>query len=117
MGGRTLSAFQPVAKFTKLIALLSAAWTALCGAMIIVWQASSGAGDVYRLSSVIEAVKRNPVYVAASSNELETESTIGQEITDWLLALPAIVPLLMAAALLLSFYRWLAVVEKEASKN
>ena len=111
----SLSAFQRLVQFAKITALLSAVWTILCAALIIGLQVFSGEWNAYRLSSVIESLKRdqNSVYVTASSNKSETEWTIA----DWLLELPAIVPLLIIAALLLAFYLRLAVLAKEAPKN
>jgi len=100
-------------------ALFSAVWTGLCAATLAGWQASSGVSDAYRLSSIIEAVKsnHNSIYDTASADTVETELTIPQVIVQWLLEIPSIVPLLVVAAILLAFYRWLAVIEKEASQN
>jgi hypothetical protein len=105
-------------KFAKVTALLSAVWTILCGAVIIGWQVFFGGTDAYRLSSIVEHLKSNDadIYVTASFNT-SAELTIKQAIAQRVLEIPAFVPLLLGAALLLIFYRWLAVIEKKASKS
>ena len=117
-GGRRLYAFQRFVKFAKMTALFSAVWTVLCTATLIGWQAFSGVTDAYRLSSIVDRLKSNDngVYSTASLNT-SAGLTIKQQIADWLLEIPAIVPLLVVAAMLLAFHRWLAVIENEVSKN
>jgi hypothetical protein len=97
-------------KFAKITALLSAAWTILCAVMIVGFQAASwirnGVWDGYRLSSVLKSLKgdQNITYVTASADKFDAELTTKQAIADWLLGIPAIVPLLIVAALHLAFY-------------
>ena len=118
-----MSVFQRVLKFAKVTALLSAVWTILCAVMIVGMQVTSwlgnGVWDTYRLSSILKKLKsdQNITYVTASAHKFETELTIKQVIADWLLGIPAIVPLLIVAALYLAFYLRLAAIEKEASEN
>jgi hypothetical protein len=120
-GGRRLSAFLRVVKFAKITALLSAVWTILCAAIIVGLQVTSlirnGVWDAYQLSSIIKSLKsgQNITYVTASSDRFAMDLTIKQVMADWFLEIPAIVPLLIVAALLLGFYLRLAVIEKEAS--
>jgi hypothetical protein len=114
-----LSGFQRVVKLAKLTTLLSGVLTILCAVMIAGLQITSwiraGVWDTYLLSSVIRALQGDTVYVTASINK--TELTIKQAIVDWLLGIPAIVPLLVVTALHLAFYLYLAAVEKEASSH
>jgi hypothetical protein len=122
-GARRLSAFLQVVKFAKMTALLAAAWTILCAVLIVGWQVTSwiqnGEWEAYRVSSVIISLKndRNYKYVTASLDKIETDSTIQQVLADWLLDIPAIVPLLIVAALLLAFYLKLSAIEKRAPRT
>jgi hypothetical protein len=106
-------------KLAKLTTLLSGVLTILCAVMIaglqIISWIRAGVWDTYLLSSVIRALQGDTVYVTASINK--TELTIKQAIVDWLLGIPAIVPLLVVAALHLAFYLYLAAVEKEAPSH
>jgi hypothetical protein len=118
LGEPRVSAFQRVVKFAKMTALLSAGWTILCAATIVVMQVTSwirnGVWDTYRLSSILKNLKGNhdTTYVTASADKFGTELTIKQGIADWLLGMPAILPLLIVAALHLAFYLRLAAIEK-----
>ena len=105
---------QKVVKLTKVTALLSAGWTILCAVMIIGWQVSSGVEDSSRLSSIVKILKsdQKSTYVTANSTEYTGALTTNQVMIDWLLQIPALVPLVIVAALLLLFYRRLAVIEK-----
>jgi hypothetical protein len=47
----------------------------------------------------------------ASSDKTETA------MADWLLDVPAIVPILIASALLLGFYLWLTSIEQASSRD
>jgi hypothetical protein len=60
---------------------------------------------------------RNFKYVTASLDKIGTDSTIQEVLADWLLDIPAIVPLLIVAALLLAFYLKLSAIEKKAPRN
>jgi hypothetical protein len=117
-----LLAFQQgLVRFAKMTALLSAVWTLLVAVLIVGRQATSwlqyGVWDPYPLSSVINSVEkdRGSAYMTASSGRTATEVTILQGMTDWLLEIPAIVPLLIASVLLLVFYSGLLVIEKRYS--
>jgi hypothetical protein len=105
-------------KFAKIAALLSAGWTFLCGALIVGLQVTlwlrNGIWETYSLSSVIKVLESNQniKYVTASSDKFETEG-----MADWLLEIPAMVPLLIALALLLSFYWRLTIIERRNSAN
>jgi hypothetical protein len=101
-------AFQRVIKVARLTVLFSAVWTILCATLLAGWWVSSG--DAYRISSVVQLLSPDRVYVAASLSK--TELTLKQVLTNWLLDLPAIALLLMVAALLVIFYRRLGFIEK-----
>jgi len=110
-----LFAFQQhLVRFAKIAALLSAAWTMLCAVLVVGPQVSAwlqdGVLDAYSLSSTISRLHGNQKYFTAGSDNLRSNW-----IVDWLLEVPAVVPLLTASALLLAFYAWVATVEKEIS--
>jgi hypothetical protein len=102
-----MPAFQRVIKFAKVTALVSAAWTILCAVLLVGWWASSG--SAYRVSSAIQLLGPDGTDVTGTS---ETEWTLKETLIDWLLGLPVIAPLLIVAALLVVFYRWLVAIEK-----
>jgi hypothetical protein len=105
-------------KFAKITALLSAGWTFLCAVLIVGLQVTlwlrNGIWETYSLSSVIKASEnhQNIKYVTASSDKFETEG-----MADWVLEIPAMVPLLIALALLLTFYWRLRIIENRNSMN
>jgi hypothetical protein len=109
-----VSAFQRTVKFAKLTALLSAVWTIVCAALLA-W-ISSGAAETYRVSSVARFLKStaNSFALASVPNEATADT---HALADWLLDLPATVPLLIVAALLLVLYRWLAMIERREFGN
>jgi hypothetical protein len=105
-------------RFAKATTLFSAAWTIICAVFVTGLQISSwlkkGVWDAYPISSVIDRLKTGEAatYVLASSDILDAELINSQVLTNWLLRIPAIVPLLIASALLISFYMLIAVIEK-----
>jgi hypothetical protein len=109
-----VTAFQRVVKFAKVAALLSAVWTILCAALLAGSSIiHTGAVAAYRVSSVVQLLKGSSPEVFVTASVSKTEWTPGQALTSWLLELPAIVPLLLMAALLVFFYRWLVAIEKQ----
>jgi hypothetical protein len=116
--GTSVSTFQQLLRFAKLTAVLAAALTILCAVMIVGWQVTSwiqnGEWNSYPVSSVISSLQRdqNNTYVTASLKKVETGSPFWEAVADWLLDIPAIVPLLIVAALLLAFYLKLSAIEK-----
>jgi ABC-type sulfate transport system permease component len=113
------SPFQHLVKFTKISTLFAAALTILCAVMLFGWQITSwiqnGVWNAYPVSLVISSLQadRNGTYVTASVKKVETGSPI-KEVSDWLLDIPAIVPLLIMSALLLVFYLKLSAIQKAA---
>jgi hypothetical protein len=114
----SVSPFQQLVKFTKITVLFAAAVTILCAVMIVGWQVTSwiqnGEWNAYPVSSVISSLQRdrNNTYVTASLKKVETGSPFWEAVADWLVDIPAIVPLLIAAALLLTFYAKLSAIER-----
>jgi hypothetical protein len=110
VGESSVSAFLRLVRFTKTTALISALWTILCSVLLAGRQGISwwreGLGSPYSLAALIKG-DREITYTTASYTE--------KGILDWVLDLPAIVPLLMAATLLLALYSWLATIEKQTS--
>jgi hypothetical protein len=86
----------------------------LFGLQVTSW-IQNGVWNAYPVSSVISSPQadRNRTYVTASVNKVETGSPI-KEVSDWLLDIPAIVPLLIMSALLLVFYLKLSAIQKAA---
>jgi hypothetical protein len=97
--------------------MLSGALTSLCAVMLFGCQVTAwlntGEWTTYRLSSAIENTKgaQDTTYVTASIGK--TDMTITQQVIDWLLGIPAIVPLLIALALHVALYIYLTKMEDE----
>jgi hypothetical protein len=77
------------------------------------WWAWSG--DAYPMSSIVQLLSPDRTYVTAGFGG--TEWTLKEALIDWLLDVPAIVSLLVALALLVIFYRWLAVIDKREHRD
>jgi hypothetical protein len=113
-----VSTFQRLVKFTKGAVVFAAALTILCTVTIVGWQVTSwiehGEWNAYPVSLVISSLQadRNDTYVTASVTKVETGSPINEAITDWLLDIPVIVPLLIMSAVLLAFYLKVSAIEK-----
>jgi hypothetical protein len=108
-------------KLTKMTVLASAMWTIFCATFIFGWQLISwlrdGVWDVFPISSVMP--RTEAIYVTASANHIRPQQAARQNepalqnVIDWLLGIPAIVPLAIASALLFSFYARLSMMEKQ----
>jgi hypothetical protein len=96
-----LPAFLRLIRFTKITVLIADIWTILYAVSIFGWQMASllreGNWAAMPLSYVLGYNRGAPV--------------------DAVLRVPAIVPLLFAAALLTAFYLWLTHIEKRYSGN
>ena len=81
------------------------------------WQITSllreGIWPTLPLASIIDKLEfnRSAIYATASGGEIESSKL--QNIIDITLRVPAIVPLLLAGALLTAFYIWLTDLEKK----
>jgi hypothetical protein len=102
-------------------ALVADLWTILYVVLIVGWQITSllreGSWSALPLSSIINKLEfnRGAIYATASTGEIETSQLAN--VIDAMLRVPAIVPLLLAAALLTAFYLWLTDIEKQYSGN
>ena len=102
-------------------ALVADLWTILYVVLIVGWQITSllreGSWPALPLSSIINKLEfnRGAIYATASTDEIERSQLAN--VIDAMLRVPAIVPLLLAAALLTAFYLWLTDIEKRYSGN
>jgi hypothetical protein len=102
-------------------ALVADIWTILYAVLIVGWQITSllreGSWPALPLSSIINKLEfnRGAIYATASTDEIERSQLAN--VIDAMLRVPAIVPLLLAAALLTAFYLWLTDIEKRYSGN
>src|SRR5450631_1333837 len=102
-------------------ALVADIWTIFYAVLIISWQIENfliaGSWPALPLSSIINKLEfnRGAIYATASAGEIEISQPAN--VIDAMLRVPAIVPLLLAAALLTGFYLWLTDIEKRYSKN
>ena len=109
--------FLRLVRFAKVASLVANAWTIFYAVLIVGWQITSllreGSWPALPLSSVINKLEYEPgaIYATASAHEIESS------VVDALLRVSAIVPLLLASALLTAFYLWLARTEKRYSGN
>jgi hypothetical protein len=107
-------------RIAKISALLSAVWTMTCAVLIVGWQViywiHDGVWNVWSVSYVFTSLESNRrvTYVTASSDKLDAHR---ESVLEFLMEMPAIVPLLIAAALLLAFYLRLTIIEKRDSMN
>jgi hypothetical protein len=102
-------------KFAKMTVLASAVWTIFCATFIFGWQLISwfrhGVWEAFPLSSV--TLPASAIYMTASREQIRTQQIIFQNVIDWLLEVPAIVPLAIASALLVGFYVRLCLMENQ----
>ena len=114
-------AFLRLIRLAKIATLVAAVWTTSYVVLIVGWQASVflSEGDWPAVS--IKFVLNELAYGRAAIYETAATRGIGgshlPSAFNELLQLPAIVPLLFAAALLTVFYLWLSQTEKQYSKN
>jgi hypothetical protein len=101
-----------LAKFASIASLITLAWTLLCGVMIVGWQAKfwvqDGIWPDLSIAFILNALEGHAAYQTASAETVQTSA-------DRLLGLPAIVPVLIASAVLTAFYLWLVKVERASS--
>jgi hypothetical protein len=115
-----VSTFQRHAAGVAAIAvLISAAATGLCAAIILCWQLvtflKTGKWMTIAVADVLElahiSVPRS--YIVSSATPREPRWFDAQSIIDWWLDAPAILPLLIAGALLALLYMWLAAIREQ----
>jgi hypothetical protein len=116
-----LPAFLRLIRFTRMTALVANIWTIFYAVLIVSWQIENflkaGSWPALPLSSIINKLEfnRGAIYATASAGEIERSQLAN--VIDAMLRVPAIVPVLLAAALLTAFYLWLARTEKRYSGN
>jgi hypothetical protein len=95
-------------------ALVADIWTIFYAVLIVSWQTENflkaGSWAALPLSSIINKLEYN-------RGAIDATASAGTNVIDALLRVPAIVPVLLAAALLTAFYLWLARTEKRYSGN
>ena len=96
---------QRFVRFTKRTVLIAAIWTGTCAAVLLVAQLlrfRNGQWKAYPISSLV--MGRHDI--------TNTGRTDIDQIVDWILELPALVPLLIAFVILVAFWMRLAKIEK-----
>jgi hypothetical protein len=107
LGISSLALDQRLIRLTKTAALISALWTVFCAALLFGWQAVVWLKQgVWRSYTVASLIRGDPevTYTTASYDS--------NQLLEDFLELPAIIPLLVAAILLLAFQSWMASIQK-----
>jgi hypothetical protein len=117
LGANRLSAFKRLVRFAKLTTLLSGVSTILCATAVFGVQVSSwlrtDVWETYQLSSALSKSDESAVYVTASTDKFQIESTNTQTMVEWFFGLPIVLLLLIAAGLHVVFYLYLVALEKQ----
>jgi len=99
---------QQLIRVTRITVLIAAIWTGGCALALAAVQVTSwlrnNEWDFYPLSSVLIS-PHSTAYRIASSSKVDTDRIDFNSILDWLLAVPAVVPLLIAFAALIAFWK------------
>ena len=118
---RRLTLFLRIIRFSKMAALVADIWTLLYAVFIVGWQITffvrNGDWPALPLASVINKLESSRVATYATASVGEIQKGQLPNVTDTLLRIPAIVLLLLAAALLTAFYRWLTHIENRYLEN
>ncbi len=102
-------------------ALVADIWTLLYSVLIVGWQTiiffREGSWPALPLSSALNMLEydHHAIYTTAATRGIEKSHLTG--VTDTLLGLPAVILLVLAAALLTTFYLWLTRTERRYSRN
>jgi hypothetical protein len=102
-------------------ALVADIWTIFYAILVVGWQITVFLKDkswpALPLSSIFRKlnIDHAPIYTTASTGGIEKSPPA--TIIDALLRIPAIIPLLLAMALLTAFYLWLTHTEKKYLKS
>ena len=117
---RPLTAFPRLIRFAKIAALGSAILTVSYAILLLGWQTytflSEGDWPAVPVKFALNKLKNGHGVIYETAR---TRGIAGNQFTDAsdaLLQIPAIVPLLFAAVLLIVFYLWLSHIEKEYSE-
>jgi hypothetical protein len=113
-----VTGFARLVLFAKVAAIIGAAWTLFVCFSIIGWQAwiwaDEGNWPILQFSDVMDSLRSpsSAIYMTASSDEFEKSNLL-----EAILSIPAIVPLLVASAMIIGFYFWLRRIEHHASRG
>lgn len=116
-----MTLFHRLIRFAKMTALVADIWTILYAVLIVGWQITSflreGSWPALPLASVINKLELSggAIHTTASIGKIQRGQL--EYVTDAMRSVPAIVLLLLAAALLTAFYLWLTDMEKRYSRN
>jgi hypothetical protein len=118
LGGTGLGGFLGLIRIAKKAALAAAAWTTCCALLLLGWQTKTWLAEetwpAVQLSTIVRnlGIGGGAIYLPASVDEFDESG-----LTDAISGVPAIVPLLVALALLIAFYHWLGHAERSFAKD
>ena len=99
-----------------MVALIADLWTIAYVFLLVSWQISfflkEGSWPALSVKSALTTLGRDRHVIYATAQTRGDEGNHLSNAVDALLQVPAIVPLLLAAALLTAFYKWLKDVER-----
>ena len=99
-----------------MVALIADLWTIAYVFLLVSWQISiflkEGSWPALSAKSALTTLGRDRHVIYATAQTRGDEGSHLSNAVDALLQVPAIVPLLLAAALLTAFYKWLKDVER-----
>jgi len=113
LGGTGLGGFLCLIRIAKKAALAAAAWTTCCALLLLGWQTKTWLAEeiwpTVQLSTIVQnlGIGGGAIYLPASVDEFEESGLTGA-----ISGVPAIVPLLVALAMLIAFYLWLRHAER-----
>jgi len=109
---------QRLVRFTKITVLIAATWTSGCAAVlvaaqVIIWL-QNDMWDAYPISSFV--ISQHEInYTVASSSKLNTDRINANQILDWILGVPAMLPLLIAIVAPIGFCVRLSRIDQSAT--
>jgi hypothetical protein len=105
---------QQLVRFTKIMVLIAVTSTGGCAVLLLAVQlrflVQFGEWNPYSVSSF--SANRDDTYSVASTNKIDPNQLDTHPVVEWVLDLPAILPLLIAFAALLGFWMLLSKIEK-----
>ena len=111
-----MPAFFRLIRFARMAALIADLWTIAYVFLIVGWQINiflkEGSWPALSVKSALNTLGRDHHVIYATAQTRGDEANHLSNAVDALLQVPAIVPLLLAAALLTAFYKWLKDVER-----
>jgi hypothetical protein len=106
-------------RFAKLTTLIAGVWTTFYAVLVVGWQITiffkDGSWQALPLSFVFNASEyQREVYSTASIDKIS--GSLATNFIDLLLQMPIIIPLILAAVFLTTFYLWLSNIELQLTK-